>query len=72
MTLPERVLQVVASGKRNGAEEALNGRNRVQEQRLGEVLRREYALQRFSPELNAASATIMTWSAILSMLMWES
>lgn len=31
---PECVLQVIASGKGNGAEEALNGRNCVQEQRL--------------------------------------
>lgn len=71
MTLPERVLQVVASGKGNGAEEALNGRNRVQEQRLGEVLRRDNAWRRFSRESNAASAS-MTLSAVLSMLTWES
>lgn len=38
---PECVLQVVASGQGNGAEETLNSRNCVQEQRLWEVLWRD-------------------------------
>lgn len=38
-TVPQRVLQVVPAGKRDGAEEALDSRHRVQQQSLGEVLR---------------------------------